>query len=109
MEVATASEGSEAYGLLESEPFDVVVLDMNIPGLGGVHILRTIKEQFKDVEVIILSGHASISDALKTRSAGAFDFLFKPTETSELSEVIVAATRSGFPSTDGNRPTSVAI
>lgn len=107
--VSTASDGSEAHGLLESRPFDVVVLDVDMPGVNGVHVLKSIKEQYPEVEVIMLTGRASIPEALKCRSAGAFDFLFKPTETSDLIEVIVAAAGSRIPRTDGNRPATMAV
>lgn len=74
----TASDGNEGLGLIESEAFDVVVLDVKMPGMSGMQVLKAIKGRFPDIEVILLSGHADMDDAVDSLAFGAFDFLVKP-------------------------------
>ncbi|XPV75891.1 MAG: response regulator [Desulfovibrio sp.] len=79
--VETASGGEEALGVLSTEPVDVVVLDMKMPGMDGIQTLKSIRQHHEDVEVILLTGHADIADAVESMTLGAFDFLVKPANT----------------------------
>jgi len=79
--VKTASRGREAIDLFRSEPFDLVITDIRMPGMDGVEVLKEIKQLDEDVEVIILTGFASVDSAVRTlRQDGAFDYLTKPLE-----------------------------
>jgi len=81
-EVATALGGAEALERIEEREIDVVVLDLQMPGVDGLEVLRELKRRKPLIEVIMLTGHATVE------TAGAFDFLTKPTETEELLEKI---------------------
>ncbi len=90
-EVATALSGEEALERLEDREVDVVVLDLQMPGVDGIQVLRRIKERRPLIEVIMLTGHATVETAIEGMKLGAFDFLTKPTETEELLEKIARA------------------
>jgi DNA-binding NtrC family response regulator len=82
--VRSAHSGEEALQLLEEAPADVVVLDVKMPGMGGIPTLREIKKRFPLTEVILLTGHASVEVAIEGMQLGAFDYLMKPVELDEL-------------------------
>ena len=77
-EVRVAYDAFEAGALMEDEPVEVVVLDMKMPGIDGLQALKRIKNNFPGVEVILLTGHAVMGDAIESMYSGAFDFLLKP-------------------------------
>lgn len=79
-----ASTGEEALRLLSSEPVDVVVLDVRMPGMDGMQVLREIKKDYPLVEVILLTGHANVEVAITGMRWGAFDYLMKPAGIDEL-------------------------
>jgi DNA-binding NtrC family response regulator len=87
-EVTTAFNGADALERLEREDVDLVVLDLQMPGVDGISVLRSIKDLKPLVEVIMLTGHATVETAIEGMKLGAFDFLIKPTETEELVEKI---------------------
>jgi DNA-binding NtrC family response regulator len=76
--------GEEALGLLEKEPVDVVVLDVKMPGIGGIETLRRIKKDHPMTEVIMLTGHANVEVAIQGMETGAFDYLMKPMDIDDL-------------------------
>ncbi|MEZ4527314.1 MAG: response regulator [Desulfobacterales bacterium] len=80
----TASSGEEALAVLENFQSDVVVLDVRMPGMDGLETLREIKRRYPLVEVIMLTGHASIEVAMEGMELGAFDYLMKPMNIDEL-------------------------
>lgn len=82
--VDVCSAGRDVIPLLQEKNCQVVVLDLKMPGMGGEEVLRTIKSVLPDVQVIMLTGHASSEDAALCLTGGAFDFLIKPVEISEL-------------------------
>jgi DNA-binding NtrC family response regulator len=90
-DVATALSGEDALERLEDREVDVVVLDLQMPGVDGIQVLRKIKERKPLIEVIMLTGHATVETAIEGMKLGAFDFLTKPTETEELLEKIARA------------------
>ena len=87
-DVTTAFNGADALERLEHEEVDLVVLDLQMPGVDGIAVLRKIKELKPLIEVIMLTGHATVETAIEGMKLGAFDFLIKPTETEELVEKI---------------------
>jgi DNA-binding NtrC family response regulator len=87
-DVATALSGAEALRRIEEREIDLVILDVQMPGLDGVEALRQIKQRKPLVEVIMLTGHGTMQTAIDGMKLGAFDFLLKPTETEELVEKI---------------------
>ncbi len=89
IEVEPAFSGQEALdklGAPESCRFDVVVLDVKMPGLDGLETLAAIKERLPLVEVVMLTGHATVESAIEGMRVGAFDYLMKPADM----EVIMA-------------------
>ena len=82
--VFKALGGSEGLAVLQGNNVDVVVLDVNMPGMDGVQVLREIKMRFPKVEVIMLTGHADMESAISGMAMGAFDYLMKPAELDDL-------------------------
>jgi DNA-binding NtrC family response regulator len=76
--------GSEALDFLDENPVDVVVLDVRMPGMDGVEVLREIKQRYPLVEVLMLTGHANVEVAIEGMRLGAFDYLLKPIEIDQL-------------------------
>jgi DNA-binding NtrC family response regulator len=76
--------GEEALELLDQHPVDVVVLDVRMPGMDGIEALKEIKRRHPLIEVIMLTGHASVEVAVQGMELGAFDYLMKPIDIDEL-------------------------
>ena len=77
-EVLAAKDGIEGLHMMKTESVDLVFLDIWLPHMGGVDVLKKIREDFPVVSVIIISGHANVDLAVKAIKIGAFDFLEKP-------------------------------
>jgi DNA-binding NtrC family response regulator len=84
VETATATNGSDALKVLEERPVDVVILDVKMPGMDGVEVLRRIKQKYPLVEVVMLTGHASVESAVEGLKLGAFDYVMKPIDIPDL-------------------------
>jgi DNA-binding NtrC family response regulator len=82
--VSGVRSGDEALAVLSSTPVDVVVLDVKMPGMDGIETLRTIKKRHPLVEVIMLTGHASVEVAIQGMELSAFDYLMKPINIDDL-------------------------
>jgi len=80
-----APDGARALELIRAQQFHGVVLDVMMPGMDGLEILKEIKKIDGSVEVILLTGHARSQSALEGIQAGAFDYLMKPVDIDELS------------------------
>jgi DNA-binding NtrC family response regulator len=78
LDVEGASSAREALDLLETRPFDVVLLDVRMPGMDGIEALREIKRLRPLVQVVMLSGNASVNAAVEGMRLGAAEFLLKP-------------------------------
>ncbi|MCU0588276.1 MAG: response regulator [Syntrophobacteraceae bacterium] len=76
--VLTAYSGSEALEVLKHKQVDVVILDVKMPGMDGIETLRELKKSHPIVEVIMLTGHATIETGIEGMKLGAFDYLMKP-------------------------------
>ncbi len=81
-----AASGEEALEQIKKGDFDVVLLDVKMPGMGGVETLREIKQKKPLVEVVMLTGHASVESGIDGMKLGAFDYLMKPMELEPLLE-----------------------
>ena len=76
---AEAVEGGEdALRMMERHPFDVVLLDLRMPGMDGMAVLRTIKEKWPASEVVVITGYPTIETAKEAVRLGAYDYLAKP-------------------------------
>jgi DNA-binding NtrC family response regulator len=86
--VDTASNGLEAMALFHKSPPDVVILDLKIPGMNGIEILKSIKKFDPSIEVIILTGHGDIKSVEEGMKSGAFEYIMKPIDIGELTTKI---------------------
>ena len=77
-EVMAAADGYAGLAALRDNDVDLIILDVLLPNLGGIDVLKTVKEEYPDIEVIVISGHASIDIAVRAVKLGAFDFVEKP-------------------------------
>ncbi|MBW1680524.1 MAG: response regulator [Deltaproteobacteria bacterium] len=84
VEVFGVESGEKALVFLERTSVDVVVLDVKMPGMDGIQTLREIKARYPMIEVIMLTGHASMEAAIEGMELGAFDYLMKPMHIDEL-------------------------
>ena len=83
--------GEEALAYLADRQCDVVLLDVKMPGLGGLEVIKRIKEKTPSPQVILLTGHSSVQDAERGMGLGAFDYLMKPIKIDELVRVLRSA------------------
>ena len=90
-DVTTAVNGKEAIESAEKGFFDVAVVDFQMPGMDGAQVLRTLKEKHKYLEIIMLTGHATVDSAVECTKLGAFKYLEKPYDFENLVEVIQEA------------------
>src|SRR4051812_26021423 len=91
-DVTSAEDGEAAWLLLESQDFDVVLCDINMPKLDGLGLLRRTRERFPDPpEVIMLTGQATVESAIEAMKLGAYDYLTKPYRIGELGALVNAA------------------
>lgn len=84
VDVQGVRSGEEALEFIRTQPVDVVVLDVKMPGMDGIQTLKAIKSMDPLVEVIMLTGHASVEVAIQGMELGAFDYLMKPMDIDEL-------------------------
>lgn len=82
--VQAVTNGKDALRLMEQHPFDVVLLDVRMPGLDGMSVLKTIKQNWPESEVIIITGYPEIESAKKAVTLGAYDYLAKPVGPDEV-------------------------
>lgn len=99
-EVATAPDAETALGLLARRPFDVLLTDVRMPGMGGMALLRRVRVEHPEVVVLVLTAFGQVEQAVDAMKAGAFDYLQKPLESPAwLREVVARA------AAQGSRPT----
>ncbi len=89
--VLKAFSADQALTQIAQQEVDVVVLDVLMPGKDGIEALREIKDKHPILEVIMLTGNATVESAVNGLKLGAFDYLMKPTETKDLVEKIIKA------------------
>jgi DNA-binding response OmpR family regulator len=87
----TALSGEEALLFVGENIPDIIVLDLRMPGLDGMDVLRRVKQHYPAIQVIILTGHGNDLDEAEARELGAFDYLTKPVDIEVLAERIRAA------------------
>jgi DNA-binding NtrC family response regulator len=89
--VEAVQDGREALRKIEEDPYDVVILDIMMPNIGGLEVLRLIKEGHPDVDVIMITGLSQIDTAVEAMKLGAFDYISKPFEPDEIKLVVQRA------------------
>ena len=84
VDITGVRSGEEALQTLDQGPIDVVILDVRMPGMDGIETLRVLKKRHPLIEVIMLTGHASVEVAVQGMEFGAFDYLMKPMQIDDL-------------------------
>jgi two-component system, OmpR family, response regulator len=92
-DVVVEYNGADAVKRVGEKEFDVIILDMKMPGMDGIATLKEIKKKAPLVEVVILTGHGSIESGIEGMQLGAFDFLMKPVRIDDLQEKVSEAYR----------------
>jgi DNA-binding NtrC family response regulator len=92
LDASIACNAEEALSAIAQEEPDVIVLDLKMPGIHGIEVLRRVKQAYPNVEVIILTGHGSKKDEEAARRLGAFDYVKKPADLDSL----VSRVRNAF-------------
>jgi len=91
LKVNTVTRGEDALTLIDDENYDAIILDLAMPGIDGIETLKRLKEINPDLEIIMLTGHATVQKGVEAMKLGAEDFLEKPVELSVLLERISEA------------------
>lgn len=97
IEVDSALNGEEALALMGEKVFEVVILDVMMPGLGGLEVLKQIKSTHPNTQVILLTGHGSTREGIEGMRLGAFDYLIKPVDIEEMLEKMKEAAKTVRP------------
>jgi DNA-binding NtrC family response regulator len=97
IEVDSALNGEEALALMVEKVFEVVILDVMMPGLGGLEVLKQIKSTHPNTQVILLTGHGSTREGIEGMRLGAFDYLIKPVDIEEMLEKMKEAAKTVRP------------
>ena len=92
-EVLSAATGAEGEALLQKKPVDIVLLDLRLPDVDGLMILRRIKQQELNVHVIVLTAYSAVPSAVEAMKLGAYDYIDKPSDASKLKLIIQRALR----------------
>ena len=100
-EARGVTNGTDALEALEESPYDVVLLDVKMPGLGGLEVITKIKEKWPRLQVVLLTGHGSSQDADEGMRIGAFQYVMKPVNIDELVRILLEASEQGGASDDG--------
>jgi DNA-binding NtrC family response regulator len=87
-DVATALSGDDAINLVRKNEFDVIILDVKMPGKSGIDTLKEIKNINQLTQVIMLTGHATVESAIQGMKLGAYDYIMKPTVVEDLINLI---------------------
>ncbi|MBI4917212.1 MAG: response regulator [Acidobacteria bacterium] len=85
---ATATSGDDALRLLGSERFDCAVVDVKMPGMDGLELLRRMRRTWPETAVVLLTGHASVELGVQGMELGAFEYLLKPVELDDLLDTV---------------------
>lgn len=107
----TAAESAEhALRVIDAHNIDVVLLDLRLPGVGGLEVLRQLKKARPDIEIVVVTGHGTVESVVQAMKAGAYDYMTKPFSLEELrlllargashlklkTEIVCCARRSGL-------------
>jgi len=87
-EVDSVQDGAEALRRVDETDYDIIILDIMMPGIDGLEVLQQVKERHPDVDVIMVTGLSQIQTAVKAMKLGAFDYLAKPFDPDELKHVV---------------------
>jgi len=86
--VYTAENGDTALELIRKNHVDLVTLDMKMPGMPGIEVLKEIKEYNSDIEVVVLTGYGNLDNAIEALKCGALDYITKPFDVNQIKEIV---------------------
>ena len=89
--VDTAEDGEEALRKVEEEGYDLVITDVKMPGVDGMTVLESVKRDFADTEVVVITAYGTIRNAVEAMKMGAYDYLTKPFSVEEVEVVVQRA------------------
>src|SRR5437667_1743602 len=92
--VSLAKRGDEGLAMAQSQPFDVVVTDLKLPGLSGLELIRQLHTSKPRLPLILMTAHGTTETAIEATKFGAYDYLLKPFEMAELIELVSQAINS---------------
>ena len=90
-EITTAESAIQALSIIDEKPFDAIVMDFQMPGMDGMDALKAIKAKSPELQIILLTGYATVEKTVEAMKAGASDFLEKPADIEVLAEKIKKA------------------
>jgi DNA-binding response OmpR family regulator len=88
LNIDTAINGEDALSILKTRDIDIILLDLKMPGIDGIEVLRRVREIHSDIRVIIITAHGTIDSAVEAMKLGAVDFLQKPFAPQEIREIV---------------------
>ena len=91
LRIDVAFDGQQALDMADKKPYEAVILDLGMPGLDGIETLRRLRAQNEDIQVVILTGQATVDKTIEAMKLGAVDLLQKPTPLQELIKKIEEA------------------
>ncbi len=94
MDVTTSSSAEDALAKIDKETYDAIILDFQMPGMDGIEALKAIKARKPELQIILLTGHASVEKSVEAMKEGAMDFIEKPADLDELTQKIKEAQAS---------------
>ncbi|MFQ6101062.1 MAG: response regulator transcription factor [Anaerolineae bacterium] len=89
--VEEAASGHEALELLENAPYDLMVLDIRMPGMSGVEVMHRARRMYPDLSIVVLTAHASVESAIAAVKSDAADYILKPFDVEDLTTTIARA------------------
>jgi DNA-binding NtrC family response regulator len=89
--VEVAKSGQDALQVMGRDSFDVVLLDLRMPGMNGMSVLKTIKQKWPESEVVIITGYPAVESAKQALNLGAYDYLAKPAGPDDVINVTTSA------------------
>jgi len=87
-EVGLAAGGQEAIDMVRDEPWEIILLDLKMPGMNGLETLKHLKEVRPDAEILMMTAYATVDTAVQAMKEGAFDYLVKPFDPDEV-EILI--------------------
>ena len=89
--VKTAKDGNDAIAQIENEPFEIVITDLKMPGMGGMELLQRVQKINTDICVLIITAYSTVESAVNAMKLGAYDYICKPFELEEMKVIIEKA------------------
>ena len=89
--VSAVGSGEEAWAILRDTPVDLILTDLKMPGMGGIDLLRKVKDDYPDTEVVVMTAYGSVETAVEAMRLGAYDYVTKPIEKDRFPVVVEKA------------------